>query len=147
VFSQLAGTNLGQSRQIDERQAEDVRRVDFKVDGLPVDALVVSRYPRRLVLNFAPDVAKVVEAPTGRVQKLAPFLLLRRYAGRSVGGVRFVVLVYAFPLAGEVDELEDERPPCHDAAASGEKVSADNVLEDRRLSGRLRADDHLEGLV
>lgn len=131
------GTHLGQAGQVDQRQAEDVRGVDFEVDGLSVDALVVSCYPGRLGLNLAPDLGEVVEPAPWNVQKLCP-LLLARHAGGGVWHVDFVVVVGILALGGQVDELEDERSPCNDAVASGQKVSADNVLEHRRLSGRLR---------
>lgn len=108
--------------------------VNLEVDGLSVDALVVSRYPCRLVLNLAPDLGEVVVSPPWDVQKFSPFLL----SGDTcwcVGHVYFIVIVGVVAFAGKVDELEDERPPGNNAAASGEEVSADNVLEYRRLSG------------
>lgn len=40
-----------------------------------------------------------------------------------------------------VDELEHERPPGDDTGTTRQEVASDNVLEDRRLSGTLRADD------
>jgi hypothetical protein len=46
-----------------------------------------------------------------------------------------IVVIRIVAFARKVDELEDERPPGHDAATSGEKVSADDILEYRRLSG------------
>jgi len=110
-----------------------VRGVDLQVDGLPVDALVVSCYPRRLVLDLAFDVGKVVEALARDVEKLSPFLL----AGYACGCVWYVdlVIVVFVAFAREVDELEDERPACDDTAATGKEVLADDVLEYRRLSG------------
>ena len=42
LAEKVAVTNLCQTGQINERQAEDVRGVDLQVDWLPVDALVVS---------------------------------------------------------------------------------------------------------
>ena len=105
-----------------------MRRVDLEVDGLPVDALVVSCYPRRLALNLLSDLIKVVELAPWDVEELAPFLL-PCYARRCVWDVHFIVLVGVFSVAGEVDELENERPPGDDATASGKKVSANDVLE------------------
>ena len=64
------------------------------------------------------------------MKEFAPFLL----SCDTCWGVRdmdLVILVGVLAFAGEVDELEDERPPGNDAAASGEKVSADNVLKYR----------------
>ena len=56
--------------------------------------------------------------------------MLPRYAGWCVWYVNFIVFVGILALAGEVDKLENERSPCYDAAASGEEVPADDVLED-----------------
>jgi hypothetical protein len=107
-----------------------VWRVDFEIDGLPVDALVVSCNSRCLGFNLAFDLAKVVEFAPRDVEELAPFLL----SGNTRWGmwdVYLIVLVGIFAFAGEIDELKDKRPSCYDAATSGEKVSADNVLEHR----------------
>lgn len=115
-----------------------MRRVDLEIDGLTVDALVVARYPSSLVLNLAPHFTKVEELPPRNVQELGPFIL----ACDACGGVRDVDLVALGLLAvtGDVDELEDERAASDDAAATGKEISANNVLEDRRLAGGLRAD-------
>jgi hypothetical protein len=43
----------------------------------------------------------------------------------------------------DVDELEDQRATGADAAASGEKVSANDVFEDGGFAGRLGPDDDL----
>lgn len=107
-----------------------MRRIHLEVNGLSVDALVVSCYPRRLVLDLAPDLGEVVVSPPWDVEKLAPFLLSRD-ACWCVGDVHFVFVVGVFAFAGKVDELKDERPPGDNATASGEEVSADNVLEYR----------------
>lgn len=48
-------------------------RVDFEVDGLPVDALVVASYPRGLILNLTLDVAKVCKPSVRNVDELGPF--------------------------------------------------------------------------
>jgi hypothetical protein len=121
-------TNLCETGQINERQAEDVRRVDLQVDRLPVDALVASCYPRGFVFDLALDLGEVVEPLTGDVEKLSP-LLLASYTCGSVWYVDLIVVVFV-AFAREVDELEDERPACDDTAATGKKVFADNVLED-----------------
>ena len=105
-----------------------MRRVDLEVDGLPVDALVVSCYPRRFVLDLLSDLAEVVELPSRDVEKLSPFLLPGNTRW-SVGHVDFVVFVGIVAFAGQVDELENERPPGDDATASGQEVSADDVLK------------------
>lgn len=58
-----------------------------------------------------------------------------------------VALIGILALALEVDKLEDKRSPRYDATSSGEEVPADDVLENRRLSGGLRAYDNLERSV
>jgi hypothetical protein len=105
-------------------------RVDFQIDGLAVDALVVSCYPRRLGLDFALYLGEVVDSPAGNVKKLAP-LLLSCYARRRMWDVYFVALVLVLALTGQVDELQDEWPPGNDAASSREEVPSDDILEHR----------------
>jgi hypothetical protein len=107
-----------------------MRRIDLEVNGLSVDALVVSCYPGGLVLDLAPDLGEVVVSPPWDVEKLSPFLLSCNTCW-SVGNVHFVFVVGIFAFAGKVDELKDERPPSNNATTSGEEVSADNVLEYR----------------
>lgn len=107
-----------------------MRRVDLEIDGLPVDALVVSSYPRCLRLDFTLDVGKVVEPPPWVVEELSPFLL-SCYARGCMRDVDFVVVWDVFAVARKVDELQNERSPRYDTASSGQKVSSDNVLENR----------------
>jgi hypothetical protein len=128
-----SNTNLGQTRQIDKRQTENMGRVDFEVDWLAVDALVVASNSRCLGFDFAFNLGEVVEPPPGNVQKLSP-LLLTCYTGWGVGDMDFVILVGVVALTRDVDELENERSSSNDAAASGKKVPADDVLDYRGLS-------------
>ena len=116
-------------------------RIDLEVDGLASDSLVVAGHSCGLILDLALDVAKVGVAPIGDVVELAPFtrardvcIILRR--------VRSVLRGFV-SLVRDIDELEDQGPACDDAAAAGQKVTANNVLEYGRLSGRLRADNDL----
>lgn len=95
---------LGQTRQINECQAQHVRRVDLEINGLSVDSLVVSCYPRSLVLDLAPDLGEVVVSPPWNMQKLSPFLLPRN-TGWSMRHVDFIVVVGVIVFAGKVDEL------------------------------------------
>ena len=121
---------LGQTRQINECQAQHVRRVDLEINGLSVDSLVVSCYPRGLVLDLASDLGEVVVSPPRDVQELSP-LLLPSNTRWGMRDVNFIVLVGIVAFAGEVDELEDERSSSDDAATSGQEVSTDDVLEHR----------------
>jgi hypothetical protein len=110
-----------------------VWRVDLEVDGLSIDALVASCYPRRLVLNLTLDLREVVELPSWDVMEFRPFALALD-AGGGMWDMYLVAFWLVFPLAGDINELEDERSSSDDAAASGEKVSAYDVLEDGGLS-------------
>jgi len=104
-----------------------MRRVDLEVYRLPVDALIVACYSRRLVLNLALHVGKVVETLTGNVEEFSP-LLLASDACRRMGHMDLVIVVFV-TFAWEVDELQNERSACDNAAATGEEIFADNVLE------------------
>lgn len=66
-------SHLCQTREIDQSQVEDVRGVDLEVDGLSVDAFVVTGDSGRLVLNLALYITKVVESSVGDMVKLCPF--------------------------------------------------------------------------
>jgi hypothetical protein len=112
-------------------------RVDLEVYGLPIDALVVSCYPRRLVLDFASNLAEVIELASCNVKELCPFLLLACYARGRVWDVDFIVLGLVVAVARDVDQLENKRSPCHDTTSSREEISANDILEYRRLSCRL----------
>jgi hypothetical protein len=68
-------TYLCQTRQVDQRQAEDMGRVYFEVYGLSVDALVVTCNPGGFILNLPLNLGEVVEPPAGNMKELSPFLL------------------------------------------------------------------------
>jgi len=129
---QRTKTDLCETRQIDQGQTKNMRRVDLEVDGLTVDALVVSSNSGRLVLNLPLDLTKVVEATTRDVIELSPFVLTSD-RGRGVWHVDLIALG-SVGIAGDVDELQNERTTSYDAASSWEKVATDNVLQYRRLS-------------
>jgi hypothetical protein len=99
-------TNLGQTRQIDQCQAEDVWRVDLQIDGLAIDALVIPCYPRCLRLNFTLNLGEVVHPPTRHMKKFPPFIL-SCYACRSMRNVYFIAFGSVFAVAGKVDELQN----------------------------------------
>jgi hypothetical protein len=111
-----------------------MRRVDLQVNGLPIDALVVPCYPSCLRLNLPSDLLKIVISSPGDVVKLGP-LLLSFDASRCVRDMNLVVAWLVVAIARKVDELENERPPRYDAAASWQEVSTNNVLQYRGLSG------------
>jgi hypothetical protein len=47
--------------------------VYFEVDGLPVDALIVTSYPGRLILDLSFYVLEVCKPTIGDMVKLCPF--------------------------------------------------------------------------
>ena len=99
-----------------------MRRVDFEVYWLPVDALVVASYSRRLVLDFPLDILKLRKSSIRDVVELGPFWLCG-HSGRCVGFWRVVI-------GWDIDELENEWSPSHDPTTTGQKVSTNDVFED-----------------
>lgn len=102
--------------------------VDLEVYGLASDALVVAGHSGGLILDLALDVAKVGVASVGDVVELGPFAGSRDICvvlGRMRDLLRGVET-----LVRDVDELENQRPASDDTAAAGQKVTANNVLED-----------------
>lgn len=63
---------LRQTGQIDQCQIQDMGRIDFEVDRLTRDALVVTGDASRLVFDFALDIAKIGEAAVGYVVEFCP---------------------------------------------------------------------------
>jgi len=109
---------------------------------LTVDALVVARDPGSLVFDLPLDIPEVVESSVGDVVKFGPFI---------AGGFCWVPVADArgslFSLIfRDVDQLKDEGPSGDDAAAAGQEVSSNDVLEDRRFASRLRTYNNLSGL-
>ena len=102
-------------------------RIDFKVDGLSVDALVAARYPSRFCFNFAFDLGEVVEPPPRLVEKFSPFLLACD-ASRRMRNMYFIVCGSVLTVARKVDELQDQWPPRDDATPTRQEVPADDVL-------------------
>lgn len=102
--------------------------VDLEVYGLASDALVVAGHSGGLILDLALDVAKVGVAPVGDVVELGPFAGSRDICV-VLGRVRDL-LRSVETLVRDVDELENQRPASDDTAAAGQKVTANNVLED-----------------
>ena len=96
-------THLGEAREVNERKVEHIRAVYAEVDGQLRHALVLARYAERLLLDFAPDLAKVDEALV-EVQELAPLV-----------------------ATGCVDQLEHERPTRHDTLPARKKVAPDDT--------------------
>lgn len=102
-------------------------RVDLQVDGLTVDTLVVSSNSGRLVLNLSLDLTKIVEAAARDMVELSP-LVLASDRGRSVWHVNLIAFG-SVGVAGDVDELQDQRSTSDNAAASWEKVATNDVFQ------------------
>jgi hypothetical protein len=125
-------TDLCKTGQIDQSQTKNMGRVDLQIDGLTVDTLVISSDSGRLVLNLPLDLAKIVEATARDMVELSP-LILASDRGRSVWHVNLIAFG-SVGVAGDVDELQDQRSTSDDAAASWKKVATNNVLQHRRFS-------------
>ena len=97
-------THLGETWKVDECEVEHVRAVYAQVDGQFGHALVLASDAERLLLDLAPDLAKVDEALV-EVQELAPLVAARC-----------------------VDQLEHEWPTRHDALPARKKVAPDNAV-------------------
>lgn len=129
----LALTYLGQARQINQGQVENMRRVDLEVYGLPVDTLVVASNSSRLILNFPLDIREISEATVWDMVELGPF---RTTTSRG-GPVRVRNSIGSSVFLRDIDELKNQWPTRDDAASSGKEISAHYVFEDGRFSSRL----------
>jgi hypothetical protein len=107
---QTSPKNLCQARQINQRQAQNVRRVDFEVYGLPVDALVIACYPRRLVLDFPLDILEFRKPSIWYMVELSPFWLS---SNRSM-----CVSVWGIVIGWDIDELEDKWSSSNDPTST-----------------------------
>jgi hypothetical protein len=113
---------------------------------LSVDALVRAGDSVGLVLNLPLDFLEVVEAAAWNVVELSPLFLTSNRFG-SVRDVDGVIFGLVGACRGDVDELQDERSSCYDAATTREEVLADNVLEDGGFTGGLGANCDLADVL
>lgn len=102
-------------------------RVDFEIDGLSVDALVVTSYSGCLILNLSFYVLEIREPTIGNVVKLCPFWL-RCNTCSSMRDMDFVSF-WRVILAGYVDKLQNERPSCDYSTSSGQEISPNNIFK------------------
>ena len=117
-----------------------MRGVNLEINGLAVDALVITGNSGGLAFNLPLHIRKVCEAAAGDVMKLCPL-------GSSCSSRRSETIfhrVWKSFIFGDVDELEDKGSTGADATASREKVSADNIFENGGFASRLRSDNNLE---
>lgn len=70
----VADGHLGQTRQIDEGEGEDVRREYAQVDRKRGDACIFARLRFRIPDNFLPNLVEIVELLTGKVQEFTPLV-------------------------------------------------------------------------
>jgi hypothetical protein len=118
---------FGETWEINKSQAQHMWRVYLQVDGLPVDALVVSCDPRRFILDFPLHILKVRELAPRDVMEFSPFALCFDAGGRM--GYMYWVAFRCVIVARDVDKLQDERSPSNYATASRQKVPSDDILE------------------
>ena len=71
-----------------------MRRVNFQVDRLSIDALVVPCYPSSFVFDFFPDFSKVVESTTGNVMELGPVVKRSRALANRPFLSRYISLFF-----------------------------------------------------
>jgi hypothetical protein len=76
----FADRDLGDARQVDERQVHDVAREDFEVDRLGRDAFVCAGEPVRLCLDLPAHFVEVRERLSGEVREFGPVIAGRRRA-------------------------------------------------------------------
>jgi hypothetical protein len=104
-------THLRKTGQINKSKTEHMRRVDLEVNRLPVDSLVVSSNPSRLILDFPLDILELCKPSIWQMMKLCPCSMW------------FLLIV-----AWDIDELQNKRSSRYDAAATGQEVSTDDVF-------------------
>ena len=107
-----------------------MRRVDLQVDRLPIDAFVVTSNPSSFRLNLPLDLLEIKKSPTHHMVEFRPFLL----SSNTCWGMWDMDLARAglvVPFAWDVYELQYQGSPCDDAATAREKVSSNNVFENR----------------
>lgn len=122
---------LCEAGKINKCQVEHMWGVDFEVDGLSVDSLVVARHSCCFVLDFALYIRKVIEAAVRDMVELGPF----GSSGKVGGPVGVGGRVEGTLVLGYVDELQDQGSSSTNATAAGQKITTDNVFEDGGLSG------------
>lgn len=106
---------------------------------MSINALVVSRNPRCFSLNLSPYFRKIVEPSARLMQEFAVFL-----AGALACGWRHNIGERAlFRISRDIDELQYEWPSSYNTSSSGQEVSANNILKDRRFATTLRANNDL----
>ena len=103
-----------------------MRRVDLQVYWLPVDAFIAPCYSGGLVLYFSFDLPEVAELSAGHVVEFGPFSL-PRHAGSRMRDVDLISLRLIVSFAGNIDELQNQRSPRHDAASARQEVALSMV--------------------
>ena len=104
--------------EVDERQRDHCWRVESQPDRNGRNVEAATRDPVGLGNDLLADVLKVDELFIARVLELAPFKV-------------FLALVVARDLARfRRVQLHDKRPPCYDARAARQDVTAADCFED-----------------
>ena len=96
-----------------------MRGVNLEVDRLPVDPLVVSSNPSRLILDFPLDILELCEPSIWQVMELCPLWLCCNCS---------CSMWFLLIIARDIDELQNKSSSRYDAAATRQEVSTDDVL-------------------
>ena len=110
-----------------------MRRKYLEVYRLSVDALVTSGYSCRFSLDLLLYLGKILEFPAREMVEFCPFML-SCHTGSRVRDRDFMSFGFVLTLTRNVNELENQRPPCDNAASSWKEVSTDNIFKYRRLA-------------
>lgn len=92
-----------------------MRRVNFEINRLTVDALVATSDSRGLVFDLSLDVGEIRKPPVRNMMEFGPFCASCG-SGTSIG---IAGGVWSILVIGDVDELEDERSSGADSTSSG----------------------------
>lgn len=83
----VADRNLGQSREINEGQGEDIGGVYAKVDGLRGDACILARLGFGVPDDLVADFVEVVELLSGEMEEFTPLIRVGCFVGGFLNSV------------------------------------------------------------
>ena len=120
-----------------------MRRKNFEVNRLAIDALVVSGYSRCLSLDLLLHESEVVKLSARLMMKFCP-LVLPGHTGSCMGNVDLVGLWFVMSFAGYIYKLQNQRSSSDNPTSSRKEVSANYIFQNRGFSRRLGANNDLK---